>query len=50
MRRIIGEERARSGFLFFPKEVFGEWRWLEFAKWKERVNINYKWEIQGWID
>lgn len=50
MKLIVGQERKRSGFLFFPKEVHGEWRWFEFAKWVEQVNINYQWEINCWID
>lgn len=32
---FIGEYRYKSGFLFFPKRIKDETRWLEFAKWKE---------------
>ena len=30
-----GEERVKSGFLFLPKKLGNEWRWLERAKWKQ---------------
>ena len=32
-----GETRIKSGFLFLPKEIKDEWRWLEEARWKETV-------------
>ena len=32
-----GETRIKSGFLFLPKEIKDEWRWLERAKWEEGV-------------
>ena len=32
-----GETRIKSGFLFLPKEINYEWRWLEKAKWEETV-------------
>ena len=27
----------REGFLFLPKNCNGEWRWLEYAKWRAIV-------------
>jgi hypothetical protein len=30
-----GETRQKSAFLFFPKTINGERRWLEFATWLE---------------
>ena len=52
-----GDLRERSGFLFFPKQMFNEQRqdetrWLEHAEWIERflgygeVNPNYEY----WVD
>lgn len=32
----IGDYRIRSGFLFLPKRIGEEYRWLEVAVWKER--------------
>jgi len=37
----IGTRRIRTGFLFFPKLIQGQWRWLEYASWEE---IFKKWE------
>jgi hypothetical protein len=28
-----GKARNRKGFLFFPKKLMGETRWLEWAHW-----------------
>lgn len=30
--------RVCSGFLFFPKNINGETRWLEFAVWVEMIH------------
>lgn len=30
-----------SGFLWFPKTINGETRWLERATWKMRVYVSY---------
>lgn len=32
-----GTRRSRSGFLFLPKGIAGEVRWLERATWIEEV-------------
>lgn len=31
----IGELRNKSGFLFFPKMLGGEFRWLQRTDWQE---------------
>lgn len=31
----IGDKRIKSRFLFFPKNIYGECRWLEIATWEE---------------
>lgn len=33
----IGDERIVEGFLWLPKCISNEWRWLEFAKWREKT-------------
>lgn len=38
MRRRLahwGKERMRQGFLWWPKEIGNDWRWLEDARWVE---------------
>ena len=48
--------RIKSGFLFLPKIINGRFRWLVFAKWKQRsVNIlvfdeNRFQEKKCWVD
>ena len=34
-KRRLGETRTVNGFLFFPKWIDGEMRWLEKAYWVE---------------
>lgn len=41
--------RTRSGFLWFPKKVNGETRWLEKANWIEVYWGNRGWVIEKWI-
>lgn len=51
--------RIKSGFLFFPKKINNEWRWLERAKWQQiyhrdssdpcLTRTNY-WYNSEWID
>lgn len=36
-----GQIRRRKGFLFFPKEIGGEIRWLEYAHWIEEFDPGY---------
>ena len=49
MRKIVGTTRIRSGFLFLPKRIYGELRWLEFAKWEERLDSDFDWLRIRWI-
>jgi len=43
MRKIVtpqtqpkeGDARTKSGFLLLPKKIGNEWRWLEYASWKQ---------------
>lgn len=50
----LGSNRARFSFLFFPKTIGGETRWLEFARWGEEVvrgkltGLLY-WRETGWL-
>lgn len=34
---ILGDERIIESFLWFPKCIDNEWRWLEFARWREKT-------------
>jgi hypothetical protein len=51
--------RIRHRFLFFPKRIGDEWRWLEFATYKERWSLEWEdidqnpstgWYPYCWID
>ena len=57
-----GETRVRTGFLFIPRCIGGECRWLEKACWQEIAylgsalighrmmpNSVIKWRVQQWI-
>jgi hypothetical protein len=46
-----GDTRVRSGFLFFPKTINGEERWLEWARWEERYEVwTEMWAVDsGWV-
>lgn len=50
-----GAFRTNWGFLLLPKRAHNaqldrmEWRWLEFATWKEQ-KIGGWWETQTWMD
>lgn len=37
----LGTERTVKKFLWFPKYIDGEYRWLEFAEWVEVCAFNY---------
>jgi hypothetical protein len=44
--------RIRSGFLFFPRCIGGERRWLERATWEQKYCPSYTgeyWEDTRWI-
>ena len=36
-----GAMRVKSGFLWWPKRVDLQYRWLERAKWRERYHHGY---------
>lgn len=54
----VGDTRIKHGFLFLPKHMNGEWRWLEFATWEQVVRVvlvtpvGYRlaWRNDTWID
>lgn len=56
----LNELRIKTGFLFIPKcdEKTRTWRWLEFAKWEERLGIIrtptgsyfYGWITKQWLE
>lgn len=46
------DTRIKERFLFFPKKIDNEWRWLEKAKYKQQYEI---WRDNGlhlvdWVD
>lgn len=53
-------KRERRGFLWFPKRIGDEARWLEVATWEEEVIIwvstptkkrwYWTWETTRWLD
>jgi len=43
-----GDLRTRRGFLFFPKQIGKQWRWLEFARWEERFQF-HSYMIAGYL-
>lgn len=52
----LNDKRIRSGFLFLPKCINGETRWLEFAYWEEMYvetdKIDYvleEWVALEWL-
>lgn len=45
--------RPRSGFLFWPRRVGTDWRWLEYAHWIEEwcyIPMDSYWKICAWVD
>lgn len=52
----IGAIRIRKGFLLIPKQINGEFRWLEIATWKEEYGefpngwSDWGWKAIGWVD
>ena len=48
-----GTSRITERFLWFPKNLHGEWRWLERARWEQTYTrmegYNY-WDDEYWID
>jgi hypothetical protein len=41
--------RIQTGFLFLPKTINYQTRWLEFARWEEVLEEN-EWHIVKWIN
>ena len=35
--QAAGKTESRGGFLFLPKRIGEEWRWLEWAEWEVRA-------------
>lgn len=46
----ILDTRIKEHFLFFPKEINNEWRWLEKAKYKQCYGWWNGLCYKGWID
>jgi hypothetical protein len=52
-----GDRRVRTGFLLLPKEIGGEWRWLERCFWEEEYSHGASFEdtcggcvpVSGWV-
>lgn len=49
-----GDTRVVEGFLFLPKEINDEIRWLELAYWEETFRATYmdarfKWRPDRWL-
>ncbi len=49
-----GDCRQRAGFLWLPKEINDEIRWLEFAFWTEQLKSGLmedgpRWEGTRWL-
>ena len=46
--------RTRSGFLWIPRRINGQWRWLEEAVWKEVYELDFdyvcRWSKVKWLD
>ena len=48
----IKDTRIKTSFLWFPKEINDETRWLERATWKEEViptRYGLKWTEKCWL-
>lgn len=59
MRQVYerqGTARLKTRFLFFPKEIGNERRWLECATWEEKAEVPYRnqalvyWRPTSWVD
>lgn len=50
--KFVGIFRHMTGFLFFPKKIGNEIRWLEYSKWTEEyqiISINGSTRKHGWV-
>lgn len=52
----VGEERIREGFLWLPRtspagygKLIRETRWLEKAKWREKLYAVGGWYLLEWL-
>jgi hypothetical protein len=43
-----GDRRTVRRFLIFPKEMGGEWRWLEMASWTQRYEPRFYEDYTHW--
>lgn len=43
----MGETRIKSKFLFLPKKINNQWRWLEKATWEEVFGYK-KYDFKSW--
>ena len=57
MRKTLpesGDVRRREGFLLLPRSIERDWRWLEWATWREQYVEPYiyrpYWEATHWLD
>lgn len=51
----IGDTKIITKFLFLPKKLNYEWRWLEKAKIRQMFLFNsdlrdFKWKDMEWVD
>lgn len=46
-RSNLGRYRIVRSFLFWPKKIGTQTRWLEWAEWME--NLNTEWVPFGWM-
>lgn len=56
----VGDTRIKTGFLFFPKCLNDEWRWLEKSSWEQKMclltaglcweSTDWGWESTDWAD
>lgn len=48
----IGDCRVKVAFLWLPKKINNEWRWMEWAAWEEQYD-EYKgswWLATRWLE
>jgi len=55
--RREGDIRYKRRFLFLPKTINRECRWLEMAEWREEFRFSgcwwekrLKWKLHAWVD
>jgi len=46
----LHEMKKKSGFLWWPKCIDHEWRWLERAQWRIRFTIANRWVDDCWVN